>query len=356
MRELEPGFRDERLINLSKCAIERCQLDLSDAVVLTEAASGAYIVTPLLAAMAGSPQVLCIARPSKYGTVDEVAALLHRVARMAGVLDRIRICREKTPEIVGQADIVTNSGHVRPIDAQTVGWMKPSAVVPLMYESWEYRSADVDVDACLRRGVQVAGTNERHPLIDVFSYLGIMAVKLLIDAGIPVYGCKILLCCDNSFLPFIERGLVGAGAIVQVMNDLNDSPSTIEADAILIAMRPKDGPIVGPDQAALIAKRWPNAVVAQFWGDIDRRALAAVGMRDWPLWSPPRGHMGILPSAVGPDPIVRLQAGGLKVGEVLLKLRNDELSVDRSFLDEFLVTCNGDAPADAPQLLTCVNA
>jgi hypothetical protein len=27
--------------------------------------------------------------------------------------------------------------------------------------------------------------------------------------------------------------------------------------------------------------------------------------------------MGILPSAVGPEPIIRLQAGGLKVGQVL---------------------------------------
>jgi hypothetical protein len=29
--------------------------------------------------------------------------------------------------------------------------------------------------------------------------------------------------------------------------------------------------------------------------------------------------MGILPSAVGPEPVVRLQAAGLKVGEVLCK-------------------------------------
>jgi hypothetical protein len=32
--------------------------------------------------------------------------------------------------------------------------------------------------------------------------------------------------------------------------------------------------------------------------------------------------MGILPSAVGPEPIVRLQAGGLKVGEVLHRLKH----------------------------------
>ena len=29
--------------------------------------------------------------------------------------------------------------------------------------------------------------------------------------------------------------------------------------------------------------------------------------------------MGVLPSAVGPEPVVRLQAGGLKVGEVLAR-------------------------------------
>ena len=30
------------------------------------------------------------------------------------------------------------------------------------------------------------------------------------------------------------------------------------------------------------------------------------------------GHMGILPSAIGYDPIIRLQSGGLKAGEALL--------------------------------------
>jgi hypothetical protein len=29
--------------------------------------------------------------------------------------------------------------------------------------------------------------------------------------------------------------------------------------------------------------------------------------------------MAVLPSAIGPEPIVRLQAGGLKVGEVLAR-------------------------------------
>ena len=33
--------------------------------------------------------------------------------------------------------------------------------------------------------------------------------------------------------------------------------------------------------------------------------------------APRPGHMGVLPSAIGPEPIIRLQAGGLKVGQLL---------------------------------------
>jgi hypothetical protein len=62
-------------------------------------------------------------------------------------------------------------------------------------------------------------------------------------------------------------------------------------------------------------------VIAQFWGDLDRAALARAGLRYWPLDAPPRGHQGILPSSVGPEPIVRLQSGGLKVGEVMARVR-----------------------------------
>ena len=109
---------------------------------------------------------------------------------------------------------MTNSGQVRPIDAATVAAMRPSSVVPLMYESWEHRASDVDLDACRRRGIAVAGTNETHPVVDVFSFLGPMAVKQLHDAGVAVYGSRIAVLCDNSFSPFIADYLRGGGAAV----------------------------------------------------------------------------------------------------------------------------------------------
>jgi hypothetical protein len=330
MTESRPGLNGRRLVRLLRDAVDRCELDLTGAVVMTEAASGAYLVTPVLAAMAGA-QVVAVTRITPYGTVEEIARQTLALAALAGVDARsICVTSTKSPDDVAQADIVTNSGHVRPIDATMVEQMKPTAVVPLMYESWELRRGDVDLKACRRRGVSVAGTNERHPAIDVFSYLGVMAIRLLHDAGVAVCHSNLLLVCDNPFASFIECSLVGAGAIVTLVDRLPRQGGPTGYDAIVIAARPGEGMVLGSADAALIAERWPGAVVAQFWGDIDRKALAAAGVPFWPNAAPHAGHMAILPSAVGPEAIVRLQCGGLKVGELLWRSRRKGATAEAS--------------------------
>jgi hypothetical protein len=39
------------------------------------------------------------------------------------------------------------------------------------------------------------------------------------------------------------------------------------------------------------------------------------GLTVWPRESPSAGHMAVLLSEIGPEPIVRLQAGGLRAAE-----------------------------------------
>src|SRR5439155_6716475 len=133
--------------------------------------------------------------------------------------------------------------HVRPIDAATVGLMKPTAVLPLMYESWEYRPSDVDLSACRDRGICIAGTNECHPSVEVFAYLGIMAVKLLLDAGVEVHGSSVLVLCDNPFGPYLAVGLTGARAFVEMADDLRGRTERRAYDAILLAARPGARPV-----------------------------------------------------------------------------------------------------------------
>jgi hypothetical protein len=341
-----------RLLRLIGESIQHCKLDLSGSVVLTEAAAAAYVVTPVVAAMAGASRVYAFTRTTRYGSAEEVTAQTEELATQAGVQDRLTIIVKKTPDVLAQADIVTNSGHLRPIDRWVVSCLKPTAVVPLMYESWEFRDTDVDAAACRDAGICLAGTNERHPGIDVFSYLGVMAVKLLLDAGVPVYRSRVLLLCDNSFTDYIQHGLANAGASVSRVAALEEARGEDAYDAIVVALSPSRERLLSHSEARRIAEAWKGAVVAQFWGDVDRDAFASRGIPLWPAESPLPGHMGVLPSAVGPDPVVRLQAGGLKVGELLWRARRAghsperavQLAVDSGFADRCDVAFDSSLP------------
>ncbi|NWF61065.1 MAG: hypothetical protein HXY43_17830 [Fischerella sp.] len=330
MSDTRPGLNPHRLVTLMQQAVARCNLQLQKAIILTEAATGAYAVTPVVAAMAGAQKVFALTRSSRYGTIEQVKAQTQQLAALAGVSDRIEFITEKTKDIVAQADIITNSGHVRPIDAEMIGWMKPTAAIGLMYEAWEFRPEDVNLIACRVRGIQVAGVNERHPAVDVFSFLGIMAVKLLLDAGIAVYTSNILLLCDNPFRGFIERGLINAGASVDTVDSLATAPTDKTYDAILVALQPRPEPVLSVQDAAAIAKYWPGTAVAQYWGDIERSAFASQNIPVCPEVEPKPGHMGILPSGVGPEPIIRLQTGGLKAAEVVWRqlLQSDDPAIE----------------------------
>jgi hypothetical protein len=318
MADRRPGLNEHRLLRLMKEAVGRCELNLAGRTVLTEAASGAYVVTPVLAAMAGA-DVCALAAPTAYATTGELIALTAGLARLAGVQERITFAAAKGAARLETADIVTNSGQVRPIDAAMIARLKPDCVIPLMYESWEYRPSDLDLAACKERGIVVAGTNERHPRVDVFSYLGQLAISQLHEAGIAVRGTRLVVLCDNGFGPYIESELRGNGATVALAPELDAGLLRPPADAIVVALRPRDGPVFTADDARLISREAPGIVVVQYWGDADRVALAAEGVPVWPERAPGAGHMGVLPSAVGPEAIVRLQSGGLKVGEVLAR-------------------------------------
>jgi hypothetical protein len=326
-----PGLAAGRLIRLMTEAIGRCRLDLAGRTVLTEAASGAYVITPVLAALAGA-QVYAVAATTAYATDQELRTATAELARAAGVTDRLHLVGEKNAQVIGAADIVTNSGQVRPIDAAMVALMKPSAVISLMYESWEFRSADVDLEACRARGVRVAGVNEDHPAVDFFAFLGAMAIKQLHDAGVSVYRSRIVVLCDNSFEPFITKALRNCGAEVVTARRLTEEVLSQPFDAVLLALQPASAAVLTAQDAKLLGARSPGTVLVQYWGDADRAALAAAAVPVWPPRAPRPGHMAVLPSAIGPEPVVRLQSAGLKVGELLARGLEQATPQERAFV------------------------
>src|SRR5258706_1249830 len=185
--------------------VEALELNLQGKTVLTEAASGAYVVTPLLAAIAGA-KVYAFTRTTRYGTVEDIFAHTKKLIAECTCKELdITLIDQLTPEIIAQADVITNSGHLRPLNEEKLQYAKNNIVIPLMYEAWEWRDADMDIEYVRKRGFRIGATNERHPEVDVFNYLGDMAVKQIFDAGITPYKNKFVLITNNDFGPYIAK-------------------------------------------------------------------------------------------------------------------------------------------------------
>jgi len=189
------------------------------------------------------------------------------------------------------------------------------AIVALMFEAWEFRPEDLDLEACVRRGIRVVGVNERHPAIDVFSFLGPLCVNQLHECGVAVYGNRIALLCNNPFAQSMFRGLEAGGASIEAFSNVG-ALFRDDWDAIVVAMRPASSPRICKVDASHISFVAPAGTpLVQFWGDIDRPAALAHGLNVWPPREPGKGHMGVFLSDIGPEPIVKLQTGGLKAAE-----------------------------------------
>jgi len=343
-----------RLKNKILESVERLSLDLTGKVVLTEAATGAYVVTPILAALAGA-KVFAFTRTTRYGTIEEVKDQTFKLlSEIGGRTGSLEIVDELTPEIISQADVITNSGHLRPLNAEKLSHAKKSVVIPLMYEGWEWREGDLDNNFCKANSIRVGATNERHPDVDVFSYLGDMAIKQIFDAGLNPYKNSFVLVCNNDFGPFIAKALVKICGSLGVCDkaehkdryagigidwvgnfpNLDASEKYKKCDAIIFTAYPFDKNWIGnqsePISVKTLRQKFDSPFILRYAGDINEQDCK--GQVEFFPAHVHSGHMGILPSAIGFDPIIRLQSGGLKVAELLMAGKtdfNDQVLVEK---------------------------
>lgn len=335
----------ELLKNKILDAVKRLNLDLKSKVVLTEAATGAYVVTPVIAALAGA-EVYAYTKTTRYGTAEFVKQqTMELLSKFDDKNLKLTIIDEITPEIIAKADIITNSGHLRPLNKEKLQHAKKGAVIPLMYEAWEWRDGDVDMDICIEKNIRIGATNERHPEVDVFNYLGDMALKMIFDAGLCPYKNNFILLCNNDFGPFIAKVLSKVCENIGVCDtaenkekykemkidwlgnfpDFKAGEKYKKCDAVLFTAYPFENTWIGNDTAPITIKKLKeeldNPFILRYAGHIDEDACKnKINFHPEHVHA---GHMGILPSAIGFDPIIRLQSGGLKAGQLLLEDKTD---------------------------------
>lgn len=331
-------YRARRLIDE---AIGRFELDLTGLVVLTEAASGNYIFTALIAALSGAKQIIGVTKHSRYASVEQVTKVTFLLAECWGVTHAVEICTSLTPDIIGRADIVTNLGFVRPINKEFISDMKETAVVPLMFETWEYRGEDLDLLECRRKGIAVLGTNERAEELEIFGYVGYLAMKLAFELDIEVFKSKVIVVGGGYFGENTVNAFTNAGAkVVNVRLGERDTLSSKKAkkeladcDLIVFVEHESRDLILGEGGQLGVPEMLrinPGISIVHIAGGVDRKAIeqAQIPCRPAQLASP--GYMSVTTDYLGPKPVIDLHTAGLKVGELMARARLRGLSREQA--------------------------
>ncbi len=325
---------NRRVARLIRETVDQLQLDLHGLTVLTEAATGHYAATAAIAVAGGAAKVYAIAGDSAWGSAGDAADATRALAREVDSGAALAIVTAPSEDILGAVDVITNLGFVRPIDASRVSQLKPTAVVSLMCESWEVRPSDVDVEECLRHGIVVLGTNESTPDWPVFSYSGVLALRMLFEAGLEVLGSRVTVLGRDKFAPVIASALRSAGAQVTIDREITIASCRVAmngADAIIVADYASDEVILGGSglvPAPVVAAAAPDAVIIQFAGAVDEATLRAAGLDVWPSPVVPARRMARTFAALGPKPVIQLHAAGLRVGEAAARRRLGGEGVD----------------------------
>lgn len=338
-----PTDRADRL--LRRC-VSDFRLDLSGLTVFTEAATGPYLHTPVLAALAGASKVFAVTRDSSYGAKEEVRRQTAEAARRFGVTDRVEVLFEKDRRSVGASDIVTNSGFVRPVTREVVSWMKPTAVVPLMWETWEFRDSDLDLTACRERGILVMGTDEGPPPHSMYAYGGFIAMKLLFEMGLEGHQTRTVLLGGGAGLGrSIDDHFRRLGMEVAWFADSEEgaepyarlreffSERGADYDALVLAEHADHCLLLGRGGALSyeeIARANPAVRVGVISGNIDVEGLKRSGLYHFPDALRPFGFMSYQAGDLGPLPVLHLYAAGLKVGEAMARARLSGMGVEEA--------------------------
>jgi len=194
---------DDRLEIKIKRSIEKFSLNLDRLNVVTEAAMGNYMVTPIIAALAGA-NVLALAKNTKYGSVSDIRKQTLALATNLGVQNKIRIVESYDDIDLLDTDILTNTGFNRPINKSLIEQLSPKCVIPLMWEPWEYRPAELDRDMCAIRGIKIYGTDESDPRLETINYIGYVIIRLLLENNRSPKSSHVLIyrSCKNNYVRY----------------------------------------------------------------------------------------------------------------------------------------------------------
>ena len=325
-------------VNIAKVLIEKLKLNLKNLEVLTECASKGYAYTPVIAALAGAKSVTAVGSDSSYGLFKDNVKNILQMAKNLSIDTSIFKFIEKENLIqndLSSFDIITNSGQLRPINSSIIKKLKKTAVIPLMWETWEFRSEDIDLINCQKEKIPIIGTNESFSEISMYGYNPLIVIKLLFDLGLEAYNNDIILLGGGKSGRAAYQGLEKLGFKISWFtkkgeveskrySELKNIHTHKNIDAIINFEHVCAERIVGNNcelDLEKLVKNHPYVNYGHICGNVNQNELETSGINFLPKQILPFGYMSYETMNLGYRPVLELAAAGLKVGEIASRAR-----------------------------------
>jgi len=310
------------MIKKIKNSINKFQLNLSGVNVLTEAASGNYVVTPVIAAITGA-KVVAFTKKSRYGSVDDVINQTMSLAKEFNVENNIEIVTRKEDIEYRKFDILTNTGFLRPIDKNIIKKLSKSCVIPLMWEPWEYRKDELDLDFCLERGIKVYGTNESDEKLQTMRYIGFTVLSFLLNNKMTPFSVNVLLLGDKYFSPHIISVLENNGFHYVHCSNYDNSIDVSKFDVVVIAENINNTLLIGEEGFIKHNCLNKEQFIIHICGNVDFSDIKSkLNIQKPASFS----YMSFTTDYIDSQAVIDLHTAGLKVGEGMLLANRKNLS------------------------------
>jgi hypothetical protein len=331
-QELIENFNLPRISRLMKGAIVKFELSLEGLQVLTEAATGYFMFTPIIAALAGAVKVYAFTKNSQYGRASDIRDTTMALARHFGAERGIQFISSSDAPEIANADIITNLGHLRPLDQSFLSRLKKTAVIPLMYEAWEWRPEDLDLAECRGMGIPVLATNEEHERLQTMRFVGHLSLKLLFEMEIEIFDSRIVVLGSGKFGRAVTKSLRDAGSSVSHME--TETPDVLKKKEVLESLQQCEAVVIaehvcreeligpsGPISGEQLHRLNPSLILVHIAGNVNQEDIKRSGLIYRPEKFARPGYMSVTTGYLGPRPCIDLHTAGLKIGEIMARAR-----------------------------------
>lgn len=318
-------------------AINDLNLDLKGLTILTEAGTDLFLLTPIIAGLSGAKKVFALSKTTKYGTFEDIKEQIKQLSLLFEIdALKIELFEKDNFQKFSEIDIVTNLGHVRPIDEDFLRRLNESAVISYMCEAWEHRPQDLDLELCQKYNIPVFATNEEHLEVNCFRETGLIALQMIFESRISLIDSHVCIISRDKFGKEIFKQIEKFTKNVHVISDFSriDSNENFKnLDLLIIADYLYEDDIIGTNglvDPLVLKKSSPYVKIIQYCGKNNLEDIIKSKIPVYPEVELEAVRMYKTLADISYKAFIRLMAAGLKVGEGIynakkLKLNHREI-------------------------------